>query len=627
MDLRPISVAPSPAETEAVDAVLHAHEPPDHLPRQAEFPVGFRRARSQRHLLLPGLHALQLRTGWISPGGLGYLCKRLHVPPADGFAVASFYALFSTAPQPPLAVHVCDDIACKLAGVDRVIRDLEQQFGHEATAQAAWHRSPCLGLCEQAPAALRVEAGEFPREQAWGRVTADQLMHALNGGAVPESLPAPLPQDRKDLKLLRRLGLVDPASMADYRAHGGYQALKKALEIGPRKIVEEVSASGLMGRGGAGFPTGRKWAAVAGQPARPKYLVCNADESEPGTFKDRALMEGDPYLLVEAMTIAGLAIGAERGYLYLRAEYPVALRRMQHAIDAARTAGLLGADILGQGLPFDIEIRRGAGAYICGEETALLASLEGFRGEPRTKPPFPVEVGLFGQPTCINNVETLCCVPDIVLHGGAAHAAIGTKLSAGTKLFCVSGLVQRPGVYELPLGTPLSHLLELAGAGPLEQIGSVLLGGAAGTFVKGADLQVPLTFEDTRKIGATLGSGVVLVLGADTPVLPLLQRLAAFFRDESCGQCVPCRVGTVRVQELLARVQGQQPLGSWAEERLRLQELGQCMRDASICGLGQTATSAIESAVAKLGVLERAAAPGGIDESSPTAAKTPGGIA
>ncbi len=608
MDLRPISAAATAAETEAIDALLQAHAPADHAGRQPEFPVGFRRARSQRHLLLPGLHALQLRCGWISPGGLGYLCKRLHVPPADGFAVASFYALFSTAPQPPLAVHVCDDIACKLAGADQIIDDLKQQWDPDASPQAAWHRSPCLGLCEQAPAALRIESGEWPREQAWGHVTSQQLMQALQGGAVPEALPAPLPQDRKNLKLLRRIGAVDPASLADYCAHGGYLALRRALELGPQRIIEEVAASGLTGRGGAGFPTGRKWAAVAAQHAHPKYLVCNADESEPGTFKDRALMEGDPFLLVEAMTVAGLAIGAERGYLYLRAEYPVALRRMQHAIDQARAAGLLGADILGQGLNFELEIRRGAGAYICGEETALLASLEGFRGEPRTKPPFPVEVGLFGQPTCINNVETLCCVPDIVLHGGAAYAAIGTKLSAGTKLFCVSGLVQKPGVYELPLGTPLAQLLELAGAGPLERIGSVLLGGAAGTFVRGDDLQIPLTFEDTRKIGATLGSGVVLVLGAETPVLPLLQRLAAFFRDESCGQCVPCRVGTVRVQELLARVAGAAPLGSWSEERFRLQELGQCMRDASICGLGQTATSAIESAVARLGIIERAAA-------------------
>lgn len=627
MDLRPISAAPTGAEIETIDALLTAHQPLDSQPRLAEFPFGFRRARSQRHLLLSGLHALQGRTGWISPGGLGYLCKRLHVPPADGFAVASFYALFSTAPQPPLAVHVCDDVACKLAGADQIIDDLAQQWGAPAAPKAALHRSPCLGLCEQAPAALRVQAGEHPTEQAWGHATAEQLMQALQGGAVPEALPAPLPQDRKDLKLLRRIGVVDPASLADYRAHGGYLALQQALAIGPRQIIEEVSASGLMGRGGAGFPTGRKWAAVASQPSLPKYLVCNADESEPGTFKDRALMEGDPYLLVEAMTIAGLAIGATHGYLYLRAEYPVALRRMRHAIDEARAAGLLGTDILGQGLCFDLEIRRGAGAYICGEETALLASLEGFRGEPRTKPPFPVEVGLFGQPTCINNVETLCCVPDIVLSGGAAHAAIGTALSAGTKLFCVSGLVQKPGIYELPLGTPLSRLLELAGAGPLPEVGSVLLGGAAGTFVQGEDLHVPLTFEDTRKIGATLGSGVVLVLGATSPVLPLLQRLAAFFRDESCGQCVPCRVGTVRVQELLARVAGAAPLGGWDEEALRLQELGQCMRDASICGLGQTATSAIESAVARFGGLERVAAAGASDRSTGAAGKTPGGIA
>ena len=484
-------------------------------------------------------------------------------------------------------------------------------------ASAAWHRSPCLGLCEQAPAALRTQAGDFPRDDAWGHTTANQLLQALQGGAVPAAQPCPMPQDRSDLQLLRRIGLVDPQSLANYRAHGGYLALAKALELGPQKIIAEVSASGLMGRGGAAFPTGRKWAAVAAQTAAQKFLVCNADESEPGTFKDRALMEGDPFALVEAMTIAALAVGASRGYLYLRAEYPLAHARMQNAIAEAYRAGLLGRDILGQGLDVDLEIRRGAGAYICGEETALLASIEGYRGEPRTKPPFPVEVGLFGQPTCINNVETLASVPAIVLGGGAAYAATGTAKSAGTKLFCVSGQVERPGVYELALGTRLSTLLAMAGA---REPGAVLLGGAAGTFVVGDELDVPLSFEDTRAIGATLGSGVVLVLGRETPVLPLLQTLAGFFRDESCGQCTPCRVGTVRVEELLARLaagkKGEKKGGgdlppNYAKEQALLADLAQCMRDASICGLGQTATSAIESAVAKLALWPSARTPGG----------------
>jgi NADH-quinone oxidoreductase subunit F len=615
VDLRPSEIAASAEESEAVELLLRG-ELGDQFRPQPEFPVGFAQARRLRHLLLPGLHALQRRVGWISPAGLGYLCKRLHVPPAEGYAVASFYALFATQPRPANALHVCGDLACKMAGSDALMAELTRRAGPEGqptAATAAWHRSPCLGLCEQAPAALRTQAGEFPRDDAWGHATAGQLIQALQGGAVPAAEPCPMPQDRSDLKLLRRIGAVDPQSLADYRAHGGYLALAKALELGPQTIIAEISASGLMGRGGAAFPTGRKWAAVAAQTAAQKYLVCNADESEPGTFKDRALMEGDPFALVEAMTIAALAVGASRGYLYLRAEYPLAHARMHHAIAEAYRAGLLGRDILGQGLDVDLEIRRGAGAYICGEETALLASIEGYRGEPRTKPPFPVEVGLFGQPTCINNVETLASVPEIVLGGGAAYAATGTAKSAGTKLFCVSGQVERPGVYELALGTRLSTLLAMAGA---REPGAVLLGGAAGTFVVGEELDVPLSFEDTRAIGATLGSGVVLVLGRETPVLPLLQTLAGFFRDESCGQCTPCRVGTVRVEELLARLAGGENRGGdpppnlWKEQAL-LADLAQCMRDASICGLGQTATSAIESAMAKLPLWAGRDTPGG----------------
>ena len=338
---------------------------------------------------------------------------------------------------------------------------------------------------------------------------------------------------------------------------------------------------------------------MAAQAARPKYLVCNADESEPGTFKDRVLMEEDPFALIEAMTIAGTTVGAEQGFLYLRGEYPLARTRLTAALAAARERGLLGDDVMGRGVRFDLELRVGAGAYICGEETALFASLEGFRGEPRTKPPFPVEAGLFGRPTVVNNVETLVNVLGIVKDGAAAYRALGTAGSPGTRLFCVSGKVARPGLYELPFGVTLRALLALAGA---DDPAAVLLGGAAGTFVGRDDLDLPLTFEDTRAAGATLGSGVVLVLDRTVALGPVLARIAQFFRDESCGQCVPCRVGTVRQEELITRLTRGKPHGSVATERALLAELGQCMRDASICGLGQTASSAIESAVARLQV-------------------------
>ena len=401
------------------------------------------------------------------------------------------------------------------------------------------------------------------------------------------------------LVLLKRVGTVDPASLDDYRAAGGYTALRRAFALGPAGVIREVLDAGLVGRGGAAFPTGRKWQATAQQADGPHYLVCNADESEPGTFKDRVLMEGDPFALIEAMTVAGYAIGAERGYLYLRGEYPRAYERLSNAISAARARGLLGADVLGQGYAFDIEIRRGAGAYICGEETAIFNSIEGQRGEPRSKPPFPVEKGLFGKPTAVNNVETLVNVLPILEQGGAAFAATGSGSSTGTKLFCVSGQVARPGIYELPFGANLRDLLGLAG--PAENLRAVLLGGAAGGFVRPDELDIPLTFEGTRAAGTTLGSGVVLVLD-DTVELPrILLRIAEFFRDESCGQCVPCRVGTVRQEEALHRIVDRTGAGA-AEDIALMREVGQAMRDASICGLGQTAWNAVESAIDRLGV-------------------------
>ncbi|MYS70285.1 NADH-quinone oxidoreductase subunit E, partial [Streptomyces sp. SID5926] len=403
------------------------------------------------------------------------------------------------------------------------------------------------------------------------------------------------------LTLLSRIGTVDPTSLDDYRAHGGYTALRRAFALGPAAVIREVTDAGLVGRGGAAFPTGRKWQATAAQPDHPHYLVCNADESEPGTFKDRVLMEGDPYALVEAMTIAAYATGAHRGHLYLRGEYPRALARLTHAIEQARTRGLLGDDVLGQGYAFDIEIRRGAGAYICGEETALFNSIEGHRGEPRSKPPFPVEKGLFGKPTVENNVETLVNVLPILTMGAEAYAAIGTPTSTGPKLFCVSGTVARPGVYELPFGATLGELLTLAGV--RDNLRAVLLGGAAGGFVRPDELDIPLTFEGTREAGTTLGSGVVMAFDDTVPLPRLLLRIAEFFRDESCGQCVPCRVGTVRQEEALHRIADRTGAAA-ADDIALLREVGRAMRDASICGLGQTAWNAVESAIDRLGAYE-----------------------
>jgi NADH-quinone oxidoreductase subunit F len=410
------------------------------------------------------------------------------------------------------------------------------------------------------------------------------------------------------VSLLRRLGHLDPSSLGSYRAAGGYRMLRRALSLGPQGVIREVRDAKLMGRGGAAFPTHIKWDAVAANPVRPKYVVCNADESEPGTFKDRVLMEADPYALVEALTVMGYACGAEQGYIYIRGEYPTAEGRLVHAVRQARAHGFLGADVMGEGFTFDIEVRRGAGAYIAGEETALINSLEGKRAEPRNKPPFPAQSGLFGKPTAVNNVETLLSVLEILRVGGPAYAAVGTPASTGTRLFCLSGCVEVPGLYEYDFGVTLRDVIDgaggVAGGRPLQ---AVLLGGAAGVFVGPDALDMPLTFEGVRAAGATLGSGVVLVLDDTVSVPALLRRITQFFRDESCGQCVPCRVGTVRQEELVARLAGPAagelaPLGSVSAELALLSDIGHVTRDASICGLGQTALSAVQSAV-KLGLI------------------------
>ena len=656
MDLQHLDTPPSDAERAAVDALLG---PPGSAWEGGERTVddlrradGGQAARGRRDLLLPALHAVNDRVGWISEGALGYICRRLTVPPADAYGVASFYSMFAMHERPKRVLHVCTDIACAAKGSDRVCRTLRERLGPPghgpgtshggddaeggaSESEVAWAESPCLGMCERAPAALAIEAGDPPGYAVSAPADPEALCAPPADGAAGQAAPpppsanghgpatarpttfspdtlAPLPDEPPaeaavpqagdpGLLLLGRIGAIDPTDLDSYRAAGGYTALRQAIALGPSGVIREVTDSGLVGRGGAAFPTGRKWAGTAQRPEAPRYLVCNADESEPGTFKDRVPMEGDPFSVIEAMTVAGFAIGAARGYLYIRGEYPLALSRLENAIARARARGLLGEDILGSGFSFDIEIRRGAGAYICGEETAIFNSIEGLRGEPRSKPPFPVERGLFGRPTAANNVETLVNVLPIVRMGGPAYARIGTGSSTGPKLFCVSGTVTRPGVYEVPFGATLRELIGLAngGAESPPEPRAVLLGGAAGGFLRGDELDVPLTFEGAREAGTTLGSGVVLVLD-DTVDLPaVLVRIAAFFRDESCGQCVPCRVGTVRQEEALARLSGGTGDGS---DIALLRDVGAAMRDASICGLGQTAWNAVESAIDRLGV-------------------------
>ena len=649
MDLHliPGAVA-TPAERAAIDDAITAHPAPgishpapgtSHPAPGTSHAAPGTRHQAPRHALLPALHAVQARIGWISEGALNDICERLSVPPAEAYGVAAFYAMFSLAPRPPLVVHVCDDLACRVNGAEDLCAELERQIGTPGTptrdGSATWHRSPCLGQCERAPAALFQRAGEMAADWTLTHATANAIVAGVDVDGAQAVGPVAPPLRAiyaRPARLLRRAGIVNPESLDDYRAHGGYAALRRAFALGPEHVIREVLDSRLVGRGGAAFPTGRKWDAVARAPVGPHYLVCNADESEPGTFKDRVLMEEDPFALVEAMTIAGFATGCETGFVYISGEYPLATRRLTGAVEQARRRGLLGDDVFGEGVRFDIALRRGAGAYICGEETALFNSIEGFRGEPRNKPPFPVQAGLFGKPTVVNNVETLVNVLDIVLEGGQAFAGLGAAGSTGTKLFCVSGCAERPGVYEVAFGTTLGQLIDLAGGvrggRPLQ---AVLLGGAAGVFATPDEIDMPLTLEGTRAAGATLGSGAVLLFDDRVDLGDIVLRIARFFRDESCGQCVPCRIGTVRQEEALHRlargdgqVQAAAPAASAEAESARpkrarvgvgphehknddltlINDVAQVMRDASICGLGQTASSAVQTAIQKLGVFE-----------------------
>ncbi len=593
MDYRTTNDRPTASEQLAVDSVLGAPDSVWAGSRQRSATDdhvaygGFRHSQERRHLLLPTLHAVQSEIGWVSHGALNYIAQRLPVSPAEAYGVATFYDLIATEERPPRVAHLCDDIACRAEGVETVLDELTARLGESGKTidNGMWRRSPCLGQCDKGSAAyVQVAGGD---DVVIAPVTAEQVIEVLSVD-VPTSNVAPTATTGGTALLARYA-----PSLEGFLDAGGYRALTHAIEIGPDRILEEVTASGLRGRGGAAFPAGVKWNAVAAETG-PKYVICNADESEPGTFKDRVLMEADPFGLIEALTIAGYAVGADKGYLYIRGEYPIAHTRLTAALTEARSGGYLGDDVAGSGFSFDIELRKGAGAYICGEETALFNSIEGFRGEPRQKPPFPTQAGVFGRPTLVNNVESLMNIPAIVLDGGEAFAAIGTKDSKGSKLFCLSGDVVSPGVYEVPFGATTRELIDLAG-GVEGVLATVLIGGAAGSFITEDDLDLPLTFEDTREHGIGLGSGVVLVFNTETNLPGIVDRIAAFFAEESCGVCVPCRAGTVRQKETLLRIGNSRD--GIDDELTLLSDLDIVLREASICGLGQAASAAVQSAI------------------------------
>jgi NADH-quinone oxidoreductase subunit F len=524
--------------------------------------------------LLPALHAAQKLYGWISEPTATEIAKALKVPLADVHGVIEFYSLFYNEPTSRHVIRVCTDVACALKDADGILNRLCSHHGlkpGQTTEDLSLtiEPSPCLGLCEHAPVAL-------VDDQAETNINLEKDSYEL--GRPPSFV----------FGSIRMLTANCGNGTTSLEKYGEYAALKKAKGMKPEEVINEIKASGLVGRGGAAFPTGVKWEGAAKAEGLPKYVICNADESEPGTFKDRVLLIDDPHRTIEGMCIAAYAIGATMGYIYIRGEYPYIVPVLENALHEARNAGYLGEN-------FDIEIRVGAGAYICGEETALFESIEGKRGFPRIKPPFPTTHGVFGKPTVINNVETLCNVPLIISQGSAEYRRIGTEKSPGPKLFCVSGDVERTGVYEIPFGVTLRELLEMAGGVKGgRQLKSVLFGGAAGAFATSEHLDVKMTFEDLRGVGLPLGSGVVMVFDETRDMRQVLKSLGHFFAHESCGKCYPCQMGTQRQKEILDRIANGKVL---ADDSIRLQDVGWTMTDASLCGLGQTAASAVLSAM------------------------------
>jgi NADH:ubiquinone oxidoreductase subunit F (NADH-binding)/NADH:ubiquinone oxidoreductase subunit E len=539
---------------------------------------------------LPVLRSVQaVNHAFLDKRVLGPVADALRVNDARVFGVASFYSLFSTRPRAGKVIRVCDGPVCLLRGAGAVRGEIEA-----AATGSGWavERCSCLGLCDLAPAVLR---GEEP----CGPASPDRAGDVLGSdscGRMP-SYAEPLPGEVR--VTLARLGRIDPDSIESAIAAGAYQALGASLGGTQAAVLNAVDRSGLRGCGGAGFPTGRKWRAVAQADGPEKYVIANADESEPGAFKDRVLVEGDPHLLLEGLALAGYAVGASRGIIYIRGEYDWVARRLERAIAQAEERGWLGSNIQGGGFSFRVHVRRGAGAYVCGEETALLESLEGRRGEPRVRPPYPTTYGYHGQPTLVNNVETLCFVPPIIIRGTDWFRSLGTANSPGTKVFTVSGCVNRPGAFEVPLGITLRQVVERFGGGMRggSRFKGALTGGAAGTFVPAAMLEVPLDFNSVRQ-GVALGPGAVLILDDSVAVPRLLTWLLHFFEMESCGKCTPCRVGTREARQVCERIAAGRGSG---EDVVELKRLARLLDLTSLCGLGRSVAWPVESALRHFG--------------------------
>jgi NADH-quinone oxidoreductase subunit F len=583
----PAAVEPSldvPGESTMTKAEIFAKYPP----------------QMENVLLL--LHELQTRhpRNYLSAKDLDLAARHFKTPLATLYGIATYYSMFSLVPRGKHLIRICRSPACQLLGGGDLSIELERLLGigvGETTADRRFtlEAVECLGLCELAPA-LTID------DTVYGGLTVDRLAEILRDLSPPAPFTAPGRAMRGQTRIaLANVGRIDPDSLPAYVEAGGYQALTKVLAGTPQAVVAAIDRSGLRGRGGAGFSTGLKTRYTSEAACELveclHHLVCNADEGEPGTFKDRLIMEGDPHRLIEGMLIAAYAVGARRAHIYIRGEYRTAIDRIRRALSAARAHGYLGPHILGSDFSLEIALKLGAGSYLCGEELTLLDSLEGKRGHPRIKPPFPAEAGLFGQPTLVNNVETLAHLPAIITNGPEWYRSLGTDTAAGTKIFTLSGDVNRPGAVEVEMGTSLRTLVEEFGGGVRagRSFKAALLGGAAGTFVPAGDLDVAMDFEALEARGAVLGSGAVIVLGTGRSVADILVSILRFFRHESCGKCVPCRVGTTHLVNLMA------DLGESSTRRAdkldALLDQARRMAATSLCPLGQSPILAIESAL------------------------------
>ena len=548
--------------------------------------------------LIQILREIHKKQNYITPTQLEEVAQKLNLPLSKVYGAVTFYTLLSPKPKGKYVLRICSSTPCYMAGSENLLKYLKdklkiQEGETSADGLFTLESTSCLGICAVAPAIM-------VNDRVYGDLNIqklDQIIERRKRGKIEKekfvSLRANILSNKEGRIVLQNCGIINPESIEEYKMRNGYAALSKAIiKMTPQEVIKEVKDSKLVGRGGAAFPTGLKWEFTFIAADKPKYIVCNADEGEPGTFKDRLILENDPHKIVEAMVIAGYAVGAEYGYIYIRGEYNLSIKRIKQAIEMAKEQNYLGKNILGTKFSFNLVIREGAGAYICGDETALMESIEGKRGEPRLKPPYPPTSGLWNKPTVINNVETLANIPSIILKGADWYNKIGLAESTGTKVLTLLGDIKNQGAVEVPLGTNLKDILYDIGGGIKEgkKLKMVQLGGPSGSYLSPDMIDISLDYKVLSQAGLTLGSGVVLVLCEDRCVIDIVRNIARFFQHESCGKCTPCREGTAIIYQILTKI----ALGKGENNDLEtLKLLGEIMKDASFCGLGQTAPNSL----------------------------------